>query len=398
MLAVKKHRTEPILPRYGKPMRLKNRLIVTFAVIIIVPVILMLIAFAMLDLTMNNGGSVSFFDLGVTSASRGFLIYLIACLVLTLFVTAVFLTQWIRRGVFEPVSDLNEAMSHIAMGDLDYSLPVDPTDETEIGELYSGYEEMRQRLKESADGKVEDERRQKELIGNISHDLKTPITAVKGYAMGIMEGVADTPDKVDRYVRTIYNKSADMERLINELTMYAEIDSDRMPYHFQKIRVNDYFADCVEELKLDLEPEGVTVVFTSGLDPNAVIVGDPEQLKRVFDNITGNSVKYRSDQDLRIEVRLLEEKGFVRVEIEDNGRGIEKKDLPHIFERLYRGDVSRSSSTVGSGIGLAIAKKIIEDHGGCIWATSTAGEGTCMRFELKRANGTGTVEYSDNRR
>lgn len=385
-----------ILSRYGKPMRLKNRLIVTFAVIMIVPVILMLIAYAILDITISSGGLWTSFRLEDSGATRGFLIYLIVCLVLTLFVTALFLTQWIKRGVFEPVSDLNEAMSHIAMGDLEYSLPVDSADKTEIGQLYSGYEEMRQRLKESADGKIEDERRQKELIGNISHDLKTPITAVKGYSLGILEGVADTPEKVDRYVHTIYNKSNDMEKLINELTVYAEIDSDRVPYHFQKLNADDYFSDCVEELRMELESEGVTVSFEGVGDEKVIIIADPEQLKRVFDNITGNSVKYRGEEELKIDVRLLPEADFLRVEIEDNGRGIEKKDLPHIFERLYRGDASRSSSTGGSGIGLSIAKKIIEDHGGCIWASSTVGQGTCMRFELKRADGSETGKNTDN--
>ncbi|MCR5304119.1 MAG: HAMP domain-containing protein [Lachnospiraceae bacterium] len=379
-------------------MRLKTRLVVTFVVIIVVPVALMLIAYALIGTRLAGesavvpGSSVgkkmdmSAFLMFVNPyTSQAFLVYLIVCLVLILFFTALFLTQWIHRGVFEPVSDLNEAMSHIASGDLDYKLPVDPKDRTEIGELYLGYEDMRRRLKESADGQIEDERRQKELIGNITHDLKTPITAVKGYAMGIMEGVADTPDKVDRYVRTIYNKSDDMEKLINELTMYVEIDSNMVPYHFQTIDIDKFLSDCVEELRLDLEPEGIAPVYSGGV--SAMVVADPEQLKRVFDNIVTNSVKYKSENKLTLNIRLLDEVDSVRVEIEDNGIGIDEKDLPHVFERLYRADASRSSATGGSGIGLSIAKKIVEDHGGYIWATSIAGEGTCMRFVLRKVEG-----------
>ena len=155
----------------------------------------------------------------------------IAIMVILIF-TSMFLTNWISRGVFIPINQLNIAMQNIAEGNLEYMLP--EKEDGEIGELYRNYEDMRLRLKESTDEKIFAEKQNKELVSNISHDLKTPITAIKGYVEGIMDGVADTPEKMDKYIRTIYNKAMDMDRLINELTVYSGIDSNRIPYHSTK--------------------------------------------------------------------------------------------------------------------------------------------------------------------
>ena len=239
-------------------------------------------------------------------------------------------------------------------------------------------------MKESAEEKVQQEKQNRELISNISHDLKTPITAIKGYVEGIMDGVADTPEKMDKYIRTVYNKANDMDRLINELTIYSGINSNRIPYNFHRINVADYFKDCVEEVGLDLDSKNFELNYSNLVEPDAVVIADPEQMKRVINNIIGNSVKYMDKSHGVIDIRILDEIDSIRVEIEDNGKGIAAKDLPNIFERFYRTDSSRNSSKGGSGIGLSIVKKIVEDHGGYIWATSKEGEGTCMHFVLRK--------------
>lgn len=337
-----------------------------------------------LDFTFTDGQQGSFFIITKLNAliSKQLLIDMFIAMILILIFTSLMLTQWIHKGIFEPVNQLNAAMKKIADGNLEYMLDTD--NKGEIGELYRNYEEMRLRLKESIDEKEQQEKQNRELISNISHDLKTPITAVKGYVEGIMDGVADTPEKMDKYIKTIYNKANDMDRLINELTIYSKIDSNRIPYHFHRINVADYFGDCVEEVGLDLESRNVELNYSNLVSPDTMIIADPEQLKRVINNIIGNSVKYMEKEKGVIDIRILDEVDSIRVEIEDNGKGIAAKDLPNIFQRFYRTDASRNSSKGGSGIGLSIVKKIVEDHGGYIWATSKEGEGTCLHFVFRK--------------
>ena len=314
--------------------------------------------------------------------SRHLLIYMLVAIIITLLFTSIMLTQWIQKSVFTPVNNLNEAMQKIKDGNLDYVL--DSNDKGEIGNLYRNYEDMRLRLKESEEEKEENIQRNKEMIGNISHDLKTPITAIKGYVEGIMDGVADTPEKVDKYIKTIYNKANDMDRLINELTTYSGIDTNRIQYNFHRINIADYFGDCIEEVGLDLESKNIKLNYSNLTDHDTIVVMDPEQMKKVINNIISNSVKYMDKQNGEIDIRILDETDSIRVEIEDNGKGIAQKDLQRIFDRFYRTDASRNSAQGGSGIGLSIVKKIIEDHGGYIWATSKDGEGTCMHFVLRK--------------
>lgn len=337
-----------------------------------------------LDFTFLDGQQGSFFIVTKVSSliSRKMLIDMILAFVLILIFTSIILTQWIKKGVFTPINQLNIAMQNIAEGNLEYRLASD--EKGEIGELYRNYEDMRLRLKESTDEKFEHEKQNRELISNISHDLKTPITAIKGYVEGIMDGVADTPEKMDKYIKTIYNKANDMDRLINELTIYSGIDNNRIPYDFHRINVSDYFGDCVEEVGLDLESKNIELNYDNLVSPETQIIADPEQLKRVINNIIGNSVKYLDKSHGVIDIRILDEVDSIRVEIEDNGKGIAAKDLPNIFERFYRTDASRNSAQGGSGIGLSIVKKIIEDHGGYIWATSKEKEGTCMHFVIRK--------------
>ena len=307
----------------------------------------------------------------------GGLISVVSILLLTAFMMII----WIYRSMITPIRKL-QAAENIKEGNLDFS--VDVTGEDEIGELGVTFEEMRQRLKDNTEEKLSNEKENRALISNIAHDLKTPITAVKGYAEGIMDGVANTPEKVDKYIRTIYNKANEMDTLINELTLYSKIDTNRIPYNFAKINVAEYFKDCVEEIGLDLEAKGIGLSYYNYAMTDTLIIADPEQLRRVINNIIGNSVKYMNKTEKFINIRIKDVGDFIQVEIEDNGRGIAQKDLPYIFDRFYRTDASRNSATGGSGIGLSIVKKIIEDHGGKIWATSKEDSGTTMYFVIRK--------------
>ena len=296
--------------------------------------------------------------------------------------TAMILIVWIYAGFNSPLKKLREATHRIKEEDFDFEIK--ETGKGELSQLCRDFDEMRQRLKEQAEQKEIFDRQSKELISNISHDLKTPITAVKGYVEGIMDGVADTPEKMDRYIRTIYIKANDMDRLINELTFYSKIDTNRIPYTFAKIHVADYFEDCVEELSYELKTQGIGLTYFNYLNEDVLIIADAEQLKRVINNIVSNSVKYLDKKKGIINIRLKDAGDFIQVEIEDNGKGIAQKDLPKIFDRFYRTDTSRNSTKGGSGIGLSIVRKILEDHGGKVWATSKEGVGTVMCFVLRK--------------
>ena len=299
-----------------------------------------------------------------------------------LFITAAAMVAWVYRSIWRPLGQLQEATKKIRDGNLDFTLEVE--DDDEIGQLCQNFEEMRIRLKETTEEKIQYDKESKELISNISHDLKTPITAIKGYVEGIMDGVASSPEKLDRYIRTIYNKANDMDKLIDELTFYSKIDTNKIPYNFSKINVSEYFGDCIDEVGLELESRGVELGYFNFVDEDVLVIADAEQIKRVINNIISNSLKYMDKKKGIINIRILDVGDFVQVEIEDNGKGIGPRELPYIFDRFYRTDSSRNSSKGGSGIGLSIVKKIIEDHGGKIWATSKVGIGTEIHFVLRK--------------
>ena len=358
-------------------MKLRTKLIITFLTLILVPVIFTGAAFFGFGRYQISGIKATY---GVEV--EALLLDMILTIILILIFTSVLLTAWIYRSIVTPLHHLQVATKKITEGNLDFEMPAGGDDE--ICELCTDFEEMRRRLKESAEEKVESERQNKELISNISHDLKTPIAAVKGYVEGLMDGVADTPEKQEKYIRTIYNKANDMDRLINELSFYSKIDTNRIPYTFEKINVNAYFADCIEDLSIELEEQNIELSYFNYVDEEVLVIADVEQIKRVINNIVGNSIKYIDKPRGMVNIRVKDVGDFIQVEIEDNGKGIGAKDLPQIFDRFYRADASRNSSKGGSGIGLSIVKKIIEDHGGQVWTTSKEHTGTVMYFVLRK--------------
>ncbi len=309
---------------------------------------------------------------------------------LIIILTATSLIFWIYRSILKPLNILRAATRQMKEGDLTYNIASDTEDE--IGQLCEDFEEMRIRLKKLIEDRIKYEEDIKELISNISHDLKTPLTAIKGYAEGLLDGVADNRGKQEQYLRTIYTKANDMTSLVDELAYYTKIDSNTIPYHFKDINLQDFFDDCLEELGLDLEVKNIGISYENTADQKVRVVADVEQLKRVINNIIHNSVKYLDKEEGRISLHIDDIGAYVRISIADNGSGIPKEDLPHIFDRFYRADASRNSGKGGSGLGLAIAKKVIEDHAGWITAESEPGEGTAISFTLKKS------EHKDRRK
>ena len=377
-------------------MKLKTRIIVGFVAIILLPLLLFsasLYGFSQTQAkhvqessSQASDSSQMVYDISLPQSSSSQVKLMAKDMILTatiiLVFTALSVGLWIYRSIAVPLVKLKKATKNIKEGNLDFVLEVEGNDE--FSQLCQDFEEMRKRLKESTEEKILMDKENKERISNISHDLKTPITAVKGYVEGIMDGVADTPEKMDRYVRTIYNKTNEMDHLINELTFYSKIDTNRIPYTFSKLNVEDYFSDCAEELGLEMETRGIELVYANYVEKGVQVIADGEQIRRVIHNIVSNAIKYMEKPRGIIQLRVKDVGDFIQVEIEDNGKGIAAKDLPYIFDRFYRTDVSRNSSKGGSGIGLSIVKKIMEDHGGKVWATSRLGIGTIMYFVLRK--------------
>ena len=307
---------------------------------------------------------------------------LAATLLVILALTNGVLTFFVSRSFIKPLYALKEAAERIKEGDLDRKLAVRRKDE--FGQLADAFEEMRLRLKRSIELQLQYEENRKELLSNISHDLKTPIAAIKGCVECILDGVADTPEKRDNYLRMIYKKATDMDRQIDELFLFSKLDLNRLPFHFERTELTAYLRDCAEELNLQFQSAGATVVFDSAaVNGREVFVkADREKLRRVIHNIVDNSIKHTYREPKRIEIGLSATDAEAIVRIRDNGPGIPPDALPHIFDRFYRADPSRNGATGGSGLGLAIVKQIVEGHGGREWAESVQGEGTTISFTL----------------
>ena len=293
-------------------MKLKYRLIVAFLIIVFLPVFLalclgkLLRSFVIDTLAQPELASEVMRDVaqnlqkyeGYENLITDFCVFSFVVLLFT----AIVLVLWIYRGTAPKLHMLTMAAENIKNGNLDFSIKCQGNDE--ISQLCNSFEDMRKRLQNSAQESIEAEAEHKALISNIAHDLKTPITAIKGYAEGILDGVADTPEKQEKYIRTIYNKANDMNTLINELTLYAKIDTNRIPYNFTKLLVRDYFGSLIYDIGMDLENQHVTLDYINYVDEDVIVIGDSEQLGRVIGNIISNSVKYMR-ADVRAHINLV---------------------------------------------------------------------------------------------
>jgi signal transduction histidine kinase len=339
------------------------------------------------DVTFTDGSKGSYYMLLNLnflggSAAKFFKMFIIALLVI-LVVTNGILTYFVSRSIIRPLHALKRAAGAIKEGNLDHQIR--PESRDEIGALAVAFEEMRIKLKDSIDMQLQYEDNRKDLISNISHDLKSPVAAIRGYVEGIMDGVTNSPEMLDRYVKTIHSKTIQMDHLIDELFLFSKLDLKRLPFHFEEVDLDAFLQDCTEELQMDVEKRGVKLDYEAPkLPESAMIIADRDKLKRVLINIIENAVKYMDKENGRIWMDLWDEGDVYRIVIKDNGQGISADALPFIFDRFYRADPSRNVDTGGSGLGLAIAQHIVEEHGGTITATSEQGVGTVIMISIKK--------------
>ena len=199
---------------------------------------------------------------------KTFIMQVIFVIIMVLIITSLGLTLWIYSSIVKPLNKLKLATDNIKEGNMDFEMP--KVSNNEIGDVCRDFEEMRVVLKQSAEDKIKSDAEEKELIRNISHDLKTPLTAIKGYVEGLRDGIANTPEKQAKYIQTIANKVNDMDKLIDELTIYSRLDTNRVPYTFVRCNVSDYFGDCCEEIGTELEASQIELEYNDHLTEPAL--------------------------------------------------------------------------------------------------------------------------------
>ena len=282
------------------------------------------------------------------------------------------LTSRVTGRLSATLKELRRAADDLREGDLDHEIL--SCRERELDELAQSLEGVRQRLKAASLAEAAAQEERGLLMANLSHDLRTPVTAIKGYVEGIRDGVANTPEKRDHYLEVVYAKTLVLEGLVGNMTDFSEYELGRMQYHFERVELSAFLADLIPEYQADVRGREMAFVAKPLASP-ATVTADRGKLKRVLDNLVSNAVKYGRPGGTVVLAAEGYRQGVI-LSVSDDGRGIPEEALAHVFDSFFRADAARSSSVPGSGLGLAICKSIAESHHGKLWLTSREGAGT----------------------
>lgn len=292
-------------------------------------------------------------------------------------------TRIMIRKIMRPVDMLNMAAHRINEGNFEEKIFYEENDE--FKEVCDTFNTMQENLREELEKNAAYEKARTEMISGISHDLRTPLTSVKGFIKGMLDGVANTPEKQQQYLRISYQKACDMETLLQKLFFFSKLETGNMPFFKQKVGLRAWMEKYVAEKETESRTNHYEILIEDSL-ANGVVQSDDlieidvDQMKRVFDNLIENSVKYAGCLELRITVVIEKEADFYQIRFCDNGIGMEEEKITHVFEQFYRGDESRTSSKDGSGLGLYVCRYIVEQHGGTICAAND--EGFMVKIKL----------------
>ena len=302
---------------------------------------------------------------------------LIFVVFLTILMTNRFLTRFVVRKIEEPLNLLSEGARRLGEGDLDFRITY--TGKDEFAPVCGAFNEMAARLKESVERTRRDEESRKELLAGISHDLRSPLTSIRAYVEGLLDGVAQTEESKRRYLRTIRTKAEDIDRLVSQLFLYSKLDLEGVPMEMRPIRLDEFVTGFVVEASLDSRTHGLEIT-AEHLAP-VTVSADPEQLRRVLANILENSIKYKNKETGHLRITL-EESGLLV--LADDGPGVPEDALPKLFDVFYRSDPARKNPAGGSGLGLAIAAKAVQGMGGTIRASSGPCGGLAIEITLSK--------------
>jgi signal transduction histidine kinase len=278
------------------------------------------------------------------------------------------------------LSALNTGARRIAGGQFDTRVQIEGRDE--VAQLADAFNQMAAQLQVAAHQQQRLDALRRELIAWVGHDLRTPLASVRAVIEALTDGVVEDPETFQRYLRTAQREIGALSILIDDLFDMAQIDAGGLRLDLRPNSLSDLISDTLESftelaagrevsLKGDVDP---------GVDP---VVLDARQIGRVLANLVSNSLRHTPAQG-SVTIHAQMQPDAVRVEIADTGEGIPPEDLPYVFDRFYRAEKSRSRSTGGAGLGLAIAKGIVEAHGGRIGVRSTPGQGATFTFTLPK--------------
>lgn len=308
--------------------------------------------------------------------------FMILIIVLTVVLMNIVLSWWLARNILKPLKKINVGSKLIRDGNLDFELVYNKKDE--MGEAIDTFNDMRLYLKNSVDQRLRYEQYRKELINGISHDLRTPLTSIKGYVEGMRDGIANTPQKKLEYYGAIEKSVENLEHLVDDLTSFSRIEIGKDNYVKERVELNQYYEDAVKDMTTEYSKDNIEIKLEKTEGPVFVNI-DPREMHRVNHNIIGNTLKYRGKNHSNVVITLAQKNNMAEIRICDDGPGVQPEKLERIFECFYRGDEARTSPGKGSGIGLAVVKQISEGFGGNCHAENQ--EGLAIIIDLPLSTG-----------
>lgn len=298
---------------------------------------------------------------------------MVVVILLSVLLTSKFLSRFAFKKIQEPLDLLRAAAKRVTDGDLDTT--IDYEDETEFKPIIDEFNHMCRELKESMNRMKENDENRQLLIAGITHDLKSPLTSIRGYVEGLIDGVADTELKKSRYLSVIKEKCLEIDELLHQMILLTRPDKPVVEESSITSLIASYLAiNATEYAKKDL-----TII--AELHDDFPVHLNKESMDRVLNNIFDNSVKYKTKPVGTIRVETVTQDGEDRLVLSDDGPGLPTEDVAHVFDAFYRGDEARTHPENGSGLGLSIVKKIIEGAGGMIRAESHDGFTIIITFK-----------------
>ena len=294
------------------------------------------------------------------------------------------LTKFVFKKIIHPLEMLGEGVQHIREGNLNYKIEF--SEQNEFKPICEAFNDMAAQLKASNEKIQKNEQNRKELFSGISHDLRSPLTSIKAFAEGLLDGIANTPEAQQEYLQIIKQKTEDVNNMVSQLFLYSKMDMGSYPTNPEKIDIGKEISDFVSASGEEFKVKGLTIK-TTDLPCETYIYADPLQLRSIFANLLENSAKYKKANTAEATIYSMTSDEAVNIVIEDNGPGVSEDALPKLFDAFYRVDQSRSNPNRGSGLGLAIVLKALERMGGNIKAENATKGGLRVIIRIPKMKG-----------